>query len=169
MGYGGSIKNVRTGPKPRTGCTWTSDLAFFPISVVAVMATFQTKRDPLLRNVSPTPSKIPVRSKRCPPLPTVKACALDQENQDPKVRALVDEDSSYRKQHTQAVHPNAELSVFLSPRDWSRSSVFSVPTLIQQAPDGKPHIKQRNQRDWWGALSSGTPWRSSGLALGDKM
>ncbi|XP_006916872.1 tastin isoform X2 [Pteropus alecto] len=48
------------------------------------MTTFQTKRDPLLRGVSPTPSKIPVRSKRGPPLPTVKACALDQENQDPK-------------------------------------------------------------------------------------
>ncbi|KAF6340692.1 trophinin associated protein [Rhinolophus ferrumequinum] len=48
------------------------------------MTTFQTKKDPLLRGVSPTPSKIPVRSKRRPPLPTVKPCALDQENQDPR-------------------------------------------------------------------------------------
>ncbi|KAM8801186.1 tastin [Rhynchonycteris naso] len=48
------------------------------------MTTFQTKKDPLLRGVSPTPSKIPVRSKRRPPLPTVRPCALDQENQDPK-------------------------------------------------------------------------------------
>ncbi|XP_016056728.1 PREDICTED: tastin isoform X2 [Miniopterus natalensis] len=48
------------------------------------MATFQTKKDPLLRGVSPTPSKIPVRSRRRPPLPTVKPCSLDQENQDPK-------------------------------------------------------------------------------------
>ncbi|KAM5335678.1 tastin isoform 2-T2 [Glossophaga mutica] len=48
------------------------------------MTTLQTKKDPLLRGVSPTPSKIPVPSKRRPPLPTVKPCALDQENQDPK-------------------------------------------------------------------------------------
>ncbi|XP_066110908.1 tastin isoform X2 [Saccopteryx bilineata] len=48
------------------------------------MTTVQTKKDPLLRGISPTPSKIPVRSKRRPPLPTVKPCALDQENQDPK-------------------------------------------------------------------------------------
>ncbi|XP_016007256.2 tastin isoform X6 [Rousettus aegyptiacus] len=102
LGYGGSIKNVRTGPKPRTGCTWTSDLAFFPISVVAVMATFQTKRDPLLRNVSPTPSKIPVRSKRCPPLPTVKACALDQENQDPK---RLEQKFSVQRPHVDSAGP----------------------------------------------------------------
>ncbi|KAM5249589.1 tastin isoform 2-T3 [Hipposideros larvatus] len=43
-----------------------------------------TRKDPHLRGVSPTPSKIPVRSKRCPPLPTVKPSALDQENQDPR-------------------------------------------------------------------------------------
>ncbi|XP_054574441.1 tastin isoform X2 [Eptesicus fuscus] len=48
------------------------------------MTTFQTKKDPLLRGVSPTPSKIPVRSKRCPPLPTRKPCDLERENQDPK-------------------------------------------------------------------------------------
>ncbi|XP_053517437.1 tastin isoform X2 [Artibeus jamaicensis] len=48
------------------------------------MTTFQTKKEPPLRGVSPTPSKIPVPSKRRPPLPTVKSCALDQENQDPK-------------------------------------------------------------------------------------
>ncbi|XP_028389133.1 tastin isoform X1 [Phyllostomus discolor] len=48
------------------------------------MTTLQTKKNPLLRGVSPTPSKIPVPSKRCPPLPAVKPCALDQENQDPK-------------------------------------------------------------------------------------
>ncbi|KAF3826272.1 hypothetical protein GH733_006386 [Mirounga leonina] len=58
--------------------------AFFPISAVAVMTTLQVTKDPVLRGVSPTPSKIPVRSQRRPPLPTVKPCALDQENQDPK-------------------------------------------------------------------------------------
>ncbi|XP_032732759.1 tastin isoform X1 [Lontra canadensis] len=48
------------------------------------MTTLQATKDPVLRGVSPTPSKIPVRSQRRPPLPTVKPCALDQENQDPK-------------------------------------------------------------------------------------
>ncbi|XP_069436955.1 tastin isoform X4 [Ovis canadensis] len=48
------------------------------------MATLQATKDPLLRGVSPTPSKIPIRSQRRPPLPTVKPSALDQENQDPK-------------------------------------------------------------------------------------
>ncbi|XP_054446832.1 tastin isoform X2 [Pteronotus mesoamericanus] len=48
------------------------------------MTTLQTKKDSLLRGVSPTPSKIPVPSKRRPPLPTVKPSAQDQENQDPK-------------------------------------------------------------------------------------
>ncbi|XP_059968277.1 tastin isoform X2 [Mesoplodon densirostris] len=48
------------------------------------MTTLQATKDPLLRGVSPTPSKIPVRSQRRPPLPTVKPSALDQENQDPR-------------------------------------------------------------------------------------
>uniref|UniRef100_A0A8I3PD93 Trophinin associated protein n=1 Tax=Canis lupus familiaris TaxID=9615 RepID=A0A8I3PD93_CANLF len=48
------------------------------------MPTLQATKDPLPRGVSPTPSKIPVRSQRRPPLPTVKSCVLDQENQDPK-------------------------------------------------------------------------------------
>uniref|UniRef100_A0A8C3X6X8 Trophinin associated protein n=1 Tax=Catagonus wagneri TaxID=51154 RepID=A0A8C3X6X8_9CETA len=48
------------------------------------MTTLQATKDSLLRGVSPTPSKIPVRSQRRPPLPTVKPCALDQENQDPR-------------------------------------------------------------------------------------
>ncbi|XP_077609433.1 tastin isoform X2 [Crocuta crocuta] len=48
------------------------------------MTTLQTTKDPLPRGVSPTPSKIPVRSQRRPPLSTVKPCVLDQENQDPK-------------------------------------------------------------------------------------
>ncbi|XP_057342531.1 tastin isoform X1 [Manis pentadactyla] len=48
------------------------------------MATHQATKDPLLRGVSPTPSKIPVRFQRRPPLLTVKPCALDQENQDPR-------------------------------------------------------------------------------------
>lgn len=65
------------------------------------MTTFQTKKDPLLRGVSPTPSKIPVRSKRRPPLPTVKPCAVDQENQDPRVRGLVGKNSSYKDSSTQ--------------------------------------------------------------------
>ncbi|XP_043303274.1 tastin isoform X3 [Cervus elaphus] len=49
-----------------------------------LMTTFQARKDPLLRGVSPTPSKIPVRSQRRPPLPTVKPSAVDQENQDPR-------------------------------------------------------------------------------------
>ncbi|XP_060513718.1 tastin isoform X3 [Panthera onca] len=48
------------------------------------MTTLQATKDPLLRGVSPTPSKIPVRSQRRQPLPTVKPRILDQENQDPK-------------------------------------------------------------------------------------
>ncbi|KAF5928553.1 hypothetical protein HPG69_015159 [Diceros bicornis minor] len=48
------------------------------------MTTLQARKDPLPRGVSPTPSKIPVRSQRRPPLPTVKSCAVDQENQDPR-------------------------------------------------------------------------------------
>ncbi|XP_004638725.1 tastin [Octodon degus] len=47
------------------------------------MTTVQATKDPLLRGVSPTPSKIPVRSKRCPPFLTVKPSSQDQENQDP--------------------------------------------------------------------------------------
>nr|XP_058936587.1 tastin isoform X1 [Kogia breviceps] len=58
------------------------------------MTTLQATKDPLLRGVSPTPSKIPVRSQRRPPLPTVKPSALDQENQDP--RSLVQKLSSQR-------------------------------------------------------------------------
>uniref|UniRef100_A0A2K6UW06 Trophinin associated protein n=1 Tax=Saimiri boliviensis boliviensis TaxID=39432 RepID=A0A2K6UW06_SAIBB len=48
------------------------------------MTTLQATKDPLPRGVSPTPSKIPVRSQRRTPLPTVTSCALDQENQDPR-------------------------------------------------------------------------------------
>uniref|UniRef100_A0A8D1P6A2 Tastin n=1 Tax=Sus scrofa TaxID=9823 RepID=A0A8D1P6A2_PIG len=48
------------------------------------MTPLQATKDPLLRGVSPTPSKIPVRSQRRPPLPTVKPYALGQENQDPR-------------------------------------------------------------------------------------
>ncbi|XP_049481349.1 tastin [Panthera uncia] len=48
------------------------------------MTTLQATKDPFLRGVSPTPSKIPVRSQRRQPLPTVKPRILDQENQDPK-------------------------------------------------------------------------------------
>ncbi|XP_047724382.1 tastin isoform X1 [Prionailurus viverrinus] len=48
------------------------------------MTTLQATKEPLLRGVSPTPSKIPVRSQRRQPLPTVKPRVLDQENQDPK-------------------------------------------------------------------------------------
>lgn len=97
------------------------------------MTTLQATKDPLLRGVSPTPSKIPIRSQRRPPLPTVKPSALDQENQDPKVRgAWGSEDSSYKEA---AMHLNAELSFFLPyPRDWGRSSIFSAPSQTQQAP-----------------------------------
>ncbi|XP_075407861.1 tastin isoform X2 [Tenrec ecaudatus] len=49
------------------------------------MTTVQASKDLPLRGVSPTPSKIPVRSQRCTPLPGGKPCSLvDQENQDPK-------------------------------------------------------------------------------------
>lgn len=134
------------------------------------MTTSQSKKDPLLRGVTPTPSKIPVRSKRRPPLPSGKPCALDQENQDPRVRgAWWVKTVATTRQHIPSMHCNAELFVLPSPRDWSRSSVFNVPWLTQQAPGRKPHIKQRNQKDCWGAPSSGTPCGSSGLALGDKM
>ncbi|XP_008949411.2 tastin isoform X3 [Pan paniscus] len=48
------------------------------------MTTRQATKDPLLRGVSPTPSKIPVRSQKRTPFPTVTSCAVDQENQDPR-------------------------------------------------------------------------------------
>ncbi|EHB00533.1 Trophinin-associated protein [Heterocephalus glaber] len=48
------------------------------------MTTIQATKDPLLRGVSPTPSKIPVRCQRRPPFPTVKSSTQDQENQDPR-------------------------------------------------------------------------------------
>ncbi|CAH6791446.1 Troap [Phodopus roborovskii] len=48
------------------------------------MTTLHTRKDPLLRGVSPTPSKIPVLSQRCPDFSSVKSCSLDQENQDPR-------------------------------------------------------------------------------------
>ncbi|XP_006902558.1 PREDICTED: tastin [Elephantulus edwardii] len=47
------------------------------------MTTVQAK-DPFLRGVSPTPSKIPLRCQRRPPRPTDKTCAQDQENEDPR-------------------------------------------------------------------------------------
>ncbi|XP_076412851.1 tastin isoform X3 [Peromyscus maniculatus bairdii] len=48
------------------------------------MTTLHPRKDPLLRGVSPTPSKIPVLSQRCPDFSSVKSCSLDQENQDPR-------------------------------------------------------------------------------------
>ncbi|KAM4883000.1 tastin isoform 2-T2 [Thomomys bottae] len=45
------------------------------------MTTLQATKHPRLRGVSPTPSKIPIRSQRRPPFSTGK---LDQENQDPR-------------------------------------------------------------------------------------
>ncbi|XP_008254639.1 tastin isoform X1 [Oryctolagus cuniculus] len=48
------------------------------------MSTLQAAKETFPRGVSPTPSKIPVRSQRRPPFPTVRSCAPDQENQDPR-------------------------------------------------------------------------------------
>ncbi|XP_006870203.1 PREDICTED: tastin [Chrysochloris asiatica] len=48
------------------------------------MTTVQATKEPRLRGVSPTPSKIPVRSQRPPLLPAGKPSTLYQENQDPK-------------------------------------------------------------------------------------
>ncbi|XP_004447015.1 tastin [Dasypus novemcinctus] len=47
------------------------------------MTSLQATKDPPLRGLSPTPSKIPVLSQRRLPLPTGNPVALDQENQDP--------------------------------------------------------------------------------------
>ncbi|XP_037702491.1 tastin [Choloepus didactylus] len=47
------------------------------------MTSLQATKDPLLRGVSPTPSKIPVLSQRRRPLPRGNSIAVDQENQDP--------------------------------------------------------------------------------------
>ncbi|KAI2565519.1 TROAP isoform 16 [Pan troglodytes] len=52
------------------------------------MTTRQATKDPLLRGVSPTPSKIPVRSQKRTPFPTVTSCAVDQENQDPRQNVI---------------------------------------------------------------------------------
>ncbi|EGW03878.1 Trophinin-associated protein [Cricetulus griseus] len=48
------------------------------------MTTLHTRKEPLLRGVSPTPSKIPVLSQRCPDFSSVKSCSQDRENQDPR-------------------------------------------------------------------------------------
>uniref|UniRef100_A0A8C5P056 Trophinin associated protein n=1 Tax=Jaculus jaculus TaxID=51337 RepID=A0A8C5P056_JACJA len=71
------------------------------------MTTFQATKDSLLRGVTPTPSKIPVRTQRCPDNPTIKPYPPDQENQDPRrlvqkpplstSRSLVDAAGSRRK------------------------------------------------------------------------
>ncbi|ERE81186.1 tastin-like protein [Cricetulus griseus] len=50
----------------------------------AAMTTLHTRKEPLLRGVSPTPSKIPVLSQRCPDFSSVKSCSQDRENQDPR-------------------------------------------------------------------------------------
>lgn len=70
-------------PPPRA---WLIFDPLLPGSTVAIMTTLHASKDPLPRGVSPTPSKIPVRCQRRPPFPTVRACAPDQENQDPRVR-----------------------------------------------------------------------------------
>ncbi|XP_055976262.1 tastin isoform X1 [Sorex fumeus] len=64
------------------------------------MTTLPPKRDLVRRGVSPTPSKIPVSSRRRPPPPTDKPGALDQENQDPK--RLVRKLSTQRPLHDSA-------------------------------------------------------------------
>ncbi|KAH0510688.1 Tastin [Microtus ochrogaster] len=48
------------------------------------MTTLHTRKNPLLRGVAPTPSKIPILSQRCSEFSSVKSCSLDQENQDPR-------------------------------------------------------------------------------------
>ncbi|XP_060244635.1 tastin isoform X2 [Meriones unguiculatus] len=49
------------------------------------MTTLQTRKDPQLRGgATPTPSKIPVLSQRCPDFSSAKSSSLDQENQDPR-------------------------------------------------------------------------------------
>ncbi|KAI2565511.1 trophinin associated protein, partial [Homo sapiens] len=92
------------------------------------MTTRQATKDPLLRGVSPTPSKIPVRSQKRTPFPTVTSCAVDQENQDPRgVRA----------------------SAYLAPRtpthrlDPARASCFS--RLEGPGPRGRTLCPQRLQ------------------------
>ncbi|ELV10871.1 Tastin [Tupaia chinensis] len=86
LGGGGKVSG-RSGPVPGDLADTSSLIlpAFFPVSVLAVMTTLQARKDPPLRGVSPTPSKIPVRSQRRQPFPTVKSCAPDQENQDPRI------------------------------------------------------------------------------------
>ncbi|XP_054552571.1 tastin [Talpa occidentalis] len=48
------------------------------------MTSLQARKDSAPRGGSPTPSKIPVRPHRRPPLSAVKPGAVDQENQDPR-------------------------------------------------------------------------------------
>ncbi|CAO2600931.1 Troap [Lemmus lemmus] len=55
-----------------------------PVSIIAAMTALHTRKDPLPRGVSPTPSKIPILSQRCSEFSSVKSCSLDQENQDPR-------------------------------------------------------------------------------------
>lgn len=107
------------------------------------MATFQTKKDPLLRGVSPTPSKIPVRSRRRPPLPTVKPCSLDQENQDPKVRGLGGEHSSYKE----AAHTsNAEFFCTPFPQRLEQKFTIQRPLVDSAGQPKATHQTEKSER-----------------------
>lgn len=107
-----------------------------------------TRKDPHLRGVSPTPSKIPVRSKRCPPLPTVKPSALDQENQDPRVRgAWWVKTVATRRQHTPTMHSNTELFVFPSPQRLEQKFSIRHPLVGSAGPRPKTsHQTEKSER-----------------------
>lgn len=139
-----------------------------PVSIIAAMTTLHTRKDPLLRGVSPTPSKIPILSQRCSEFPSVKSCSLDQENQDPRVRGAWVKRVRRWRQLTLAMHPSTECQFFCSPSLRSHRSVLKDLSLTQLASNRKPCTRKRNHKEW-GALSSGTLWRNSNLALGDQM
>lgn len=140
--------------KLRTGRPLISGPAFLPISVVAVMTTLQATKNPVLRGVSPTPSKIPVRSQRRPPLPTVKPCALDQENQDPKVRGdWWVKTVAASRQPIPPMHPKAEPQFLCSPPP--EIGAEAQPRLSR--PRSKSHTSNREIREISGEHSAPEP------------
>ncbi|XP_040344181.1 tastin isoform X2 [Herpailurus yagouaroundi] len=99
------------------------------------MTTLQATKEPLLRGVSPTPSKIPVRSQRRQPLPTVKPRVLDQENQDPK--RLVQKLSIQRSVDSAGPRPKVTHQTEKSERSLESTQLRNPLEELRPSPGGQ--------------------------------
>lgn len=118
-----------------------------PVSIIAAMTTLHTRKDPLLRGVSPTPSKIPILSQRCSEFPSVKPCSLDQENQDPRVRGAWVKRVRRWRQLTLAMHPSTESQFFCSPSPQKPPLSTQRPLIDSAGLKSKTlHQKEKSQR-----------------------